>query len=124
MAVYGTLTNSLAEQLVPPIVNPTLPSQPNTIADAQQIGAPPEGEWAHDAQGEYAGPGFQGFHQAEPYQYPDYYADVPKDPRSYHQEPEWEKGQRPRERYQEHSERKGRYARSDSRERPKERHDR
>ncbi|KAH1003229.1 hypothetical protein HUJ05_011162 [Dendroctonus ponderosae] len=126
LAVYGTLTNSLAEQLVPPIVNPTLPSQPNTIADAQQIGATPEAEWAQDAPGEYQPPAFPGFHQAEPYQYPEYFGDVPKDPRSYHQEPEWEKGPRPRERYQEreHSERKGRYARSDSRERGKERHDR
>jgi len=50
LAVYGTLTKNLSEQLIQPIVNPALPSQPNTIADSQQIVATNtiESEWPQE----------------------------------------------------------------------------
>lgn len=48
--MYGTLTKNLSEQLIQPIVNPALPSQPNTIADSQQIVATNtiESEWPQE----------------------------------------------------------------------------
>ncbi|XP_076274997.1 protein virilizer-like isoform X2 [Rhynchophorus ferrugineus] len=140
LAVYGTLTNNIAEQLVQPVVNPALPNPPNTIADAQQIisGSSVDAEWSQDNIStqplEYpnqAATNYQQYNQPESYQhqeFSEYYNDVPKDPRSYHHTPEteWDKGrnrdsdrERNRDMYQDrdHERRDRRYSRSESRDR-------
>ncbi|KAJ8972217.1 hypothetical protein NQ314_000278 [Rhamnusium bicolor] len=110
LAVYGTLTNNITEQIIQPVVNPTLPAQPNTIADAQQIisGATIEPEWQQEAipavpleySAQPAAPYHQPYAQTESYpqEFTEYYNDVPKDPRSYHHTPEtdWDVKARPR----------------------------
>ncbi|XP_060534477.1 protein virilizer [Cylas formicarius] len=110
LAVYGTLTNNLTEQIIQPVVNPALPSQPNTISDVQQIisASSVESEWSQEAGN--AGPieyisqtaaTYQSYGTNEPYQqeFTDYYNDIPKDPRGYHHTPEtdWEAKPRIRE---------------------------
>ncbi|KAG5885200.1 hypothetical protein JTB14_012224 [Gonioctena quinquepunctata] len=100
LAVYGTLTNNITEPIIQPVVNPSLPTQPNTIADAQQIGTVPplESEWQAEpiptVPVEYtAQPAVPYQNYSQPEQYPsefEYYNDVPKDPRSYHHTPETE----------------------------------
>lgn len=140
LAVYGTLTNNIAEQIIQPVVNPTIPNQPNTIADAQQIisTASVDPEWSQDnipsQPLEFPNPStanFQQYAQPEPYQhpeFPEYYNDVPKDPRSYHHTPEtdWDKGRnregdrdRNRDMYheREHDRRDRRYSQSENRDR-------
>ncbi|XP_066149127.1 protein virilizer [Euwallacea fornicatus] len=146
LAVYGTLTKNLSDQLIQPIVNPTIPSQPNTIADSQQIvlGNTVEPEWPQECVPQQqiadftsqATTNFQSYgHNPETYtqpqtEYTEYYGDTPKDPRSYHHssEPEWDKSrsrESDRERgsrdvYQEreHNDRRDRrYSQSDSRDR-------
>ncbi|XP_018577529.1 protein virilizer isoform X2 [Anoplophora glabripennis] len=112
LAVYGTLTNNITEQIIQPVVNPSLPAQPNTIADAQQIisGTTIEPEWPQESIPavpvplEYnAQPSttyHQPYNQTEPYsqEFTEYYPDVPKDPRGYHHTPEtdWDVKGRPR----------------------------
>ncbi|CAG9763201.1 unnamed protein product [Ceutorhynchus assimilis] len=103
LAVYGILTNNLAEQLVQPIVNPALPiTQANTIADAQQIIAVStvDPEWSQDNGSqqpiEYPAPSinFQSYGpEAFQQEFPEYFSEPPKDPRSYHHTPEhdWDK---------------------------------
>ncbi|XP_072392863.1 protein virilizer [Diabrotica undecimpunctata] len=106
LAVYGTLTNNIAEPIIQPPVNPSLNNQPNTIQDAQQIcaGSPLDAEWPQDNitpvpidyTAQQADP-YQQFVPPEQYvQEFDYYTEVPKDPRSYHHTPEtdWDKGRR------------------------------
>nr|XP_023012377.1 protein virilizer [Leptinotarsa decemlineata] len=108
LAVYGTLTNNITEPIVQPVANPSLPTQPNTIADAQQICVVPpvETEWQPEAiptvpveySAQPAAP-YQAYNPPEQYvQDFEYYPDVPKDPRSYHHTPEteWETKPRPR----------------------------
>lgn len=110
LAVYGTLTNNITEQIIQPVVNPAVPTQPNTIADAQQIctNNTTEPEW-HPQENIPSGPmeynaqqqtGFQNYNQNEQYgqEFAEYYGDVPKDPRAYHHPPEgdWEAKGRPR----------------------------
>lgn len=106
LAVYGTLTNNITEQIIQPAVNPSLPAQPNTIADAQQIcsNAPIETEWHPQHTQESIPPTpmeynaqastvyHQPYNQTEQYsqEFADYYNDVPKDPRGYHHTPETE----------------------------------
>ncbi|CAH1155610.1 unnamed protein product [Phaedon cochleariae] len=100
LAVYGTLTNKITEQIIQPVVNPSLPAQPNTIADVQQIcsSQPLETEWPQeniqtlpiDYNTQQATP-YQTYNQQEPFtQDYEYYSDVPKDPRSYLHNPETE----------------------------------
>lgn len=109
LAVYGTLTVNIAEQIMPAVVTPSLPAQANTIPDVvQQIGAAVENEWqAETVQAvglDYtqtaATPSYQQtYPQPENYpEYSDYYTEVPKDPRAYHHTPEvdWERKSRAR----------------------------
>lgn len=110
LAVYGTLTNNITEQIVQPVANQSLPSQPNTIADAQQICSDTtiEEEWQpqetvpptpleYNAQQPAAN---YNYNSGEPFsqEFGEYYNDVPKDPRSYHHnsETEWDNKGRPR----------------------------
>ncbi|KAJ8978120.1 hypothetical protein NQ317_014175 [Molorchus minor] len=100
LAVYGTLTNNITEQIIQPVVNPALPAQPNTIADAQQIisGTTIEPEWQQepipsvplDYNAQPAPQYHQPYAQTDSYsqEFTEYYSDVPKDPRSYHHTPE------------------------------------
>lgn len=102
LAVYGTLTANIAEQIVSPVVTPALPAQPNTIADVQQIVSQNsiESEWSQENvqnvpleyPAQTAASYSQQYNQTEPYQqeYQEYYNEVPKDPRSYHHTPETE----------------------------------
>lgn len=114
LAVYGTLTVNIAEQIIPPVVTPSLPAQPNTIADVQQIisgGNSVENEWQQEAiqpvPMEYTQPTAtanyqQAYTQPESYpsEYTDYYPEIPKDPRAYHHTPaevvDWERKSRGR----------------------------
>lgn len=107
MAVYGKLTVNITEQIIQPVVNPTLPAQANTIPDVQQISAI-ENEWPQETiqsipieypqqtttpyPPTYVGP--DQYNQ----EYNEYYNEVPKDPRSYHHTPEtdWENKSRGR----------------------------
>ncbi|XP_044750585.1 protein virilizer isoform X2 [Coccinella septempunctata] len=102
LAVYGTLTKNIAEQIVQPVVNPpVVPSQPNLV-ETQQI-LPTnhlETEWPTENitipidYNQPAQPYQQPYTQPEPYQpeYTEYYPDPPKDPRNYHVEnAEWNK---------------------------------
>lgn len=90
---------------MPAVVTPSLPAQPNTIADVQQIISTSaiENEWPQDTIQpvpiEYTQPTAAvayppAYPQTDPYpqEYADYYSEVPKDPRSYHHTPEtdWE----------------------------------
>lgn len=107
--MYGTLTNNITEQIIQPVVNPSLPAQPNTIADAQQIisSTTIEPEWQQESIPtvplEYNAQPTTAYHQpynqTETYsqEFTEYYPDVPKDPRGYHHTPEteWDKA-RPR----------------------------
>lgn len=110
MAVYGTLTNNITEQIIQPVTNQSLPSQPNTIADAQQICSNPtiEPEWhtqenvpttplEYSAQQPVANYNYNSNEQF-PQEFGEYYTDIPKDPRSYHHssETEWDNKGRPR----------------------------
>lgn len=103
MAVYGTLTANIAEQIIQPAVTPSLPAQPNTIADVQQIISTNaiENDWPQEtiqpieyAQQPATASYSQNYSQPAPYsqEYNDFYPEVPKDPRSYHHTPEtdWE----------------------------------
>lgn len=104
LAVYGTLTANLTEQIIQPVVTPSLPPQPNTISDVQQIipSTPIENEWPSqeplqtvsiDYTQQPATPYAQNYVGAEPYgqEYSDYYNETtPKDPRGYHHTPESE----------------------------------
>lgn len=111
LAVYGTLTVNISEQIMTPVVTPALPAQPNTISDVQQVigGASVENEWQPEAIPsvpiEYSQPAAatsypQTYPQPETYPsgYSDYYTEIPKDPRSYHHTPEvdWERKSRGR----------------------------
>lgn len=109
LAVYGTLTNNITEQIIQPVVNPALPTQPNTIADAQQIisGSTIENEWNQEniqpvpiEYNQNAASYPQTYNQTEnyPQEYNEYYSEIPKDPRSYHHPPEgeWDAKVRPR----------------------------
>lgn len=111
LAVYGTLTVNIAEQILPPVVTPSLPAQPNTIGDVQQVitGSAIENDWQAETiqpvAMEYTQPTAaasypQPYSQPEPYsaEYSDYYTEIPKDPRSYHHTPEvdWERKSRGR----------------------------
>lgn len=108
--MYGTLTNNITEQIVQPVTNPSLPSQPNTIADAQQICSNPpiETEWhsqenvaptllEYNAQQPAANYNYSSNEQYSQ-EFGEYYNDLPKDPRSYHHtsESEWDSKGRPR----------------------------
>ncbi|CAG9862506.1 unnamed protein product [Phyllotreta striolata] len=111
LAVYGTLTNNINEQIIPPVANPTL-TKPNVPIDSEQViaGSPLEGEWLQD--GNIITPlpidysaqqttSYQQFTQPEQYvQEFNYYTEGPKDPRSYHHTPEtdWDKRSRDEER--------------------------
>lgn len=110
LAVYGTLTNNITEQIVQPVTNQSLPSQPNTIADAQQICAntTSESEWhsqenvttkplEYNAQQPATNYNYNANEQF-PQEFGEYYTDIPKDPRSYHHnsENEWDNKGRPR----------------------------
>ncbi|XP_017779064.1 PREDICTED: protein virilizer isoform X2 [Nicrophorus vespilloides] len=100
LAVYGTLTANITEQIIPPVVTPSLPAQPNTISDVQQIISqnPIENDWQEPIQQvpmEYnqqtATQYPQPYVSQENYQqenYGEYYGEAPKDPRSYHHTPE------------------------------------
>ncbi|KAL1500859.1 hypothetical protein ABEB36_006283 [Hypothenemus hampei] len=141
LAVYGTLTKNLSEQLVQPIINPALPGQSNTLVDAPHVSSADQ-EWPQDnASQQPMTSNFQDSANYQPYtnpnevyaqsqEYPEYYSDVPKDPRSYHHTPEseWDKPprnrdserERARDVYQErdHLERSSRrYSRSQSKDR-------
>lgn len=110
LAVYGTLTVNIAEQIVSPVVTPALPAQPNTIADVQQIVSQNsiEPEWPQETvqpvpleySAQTAATYNPQYNQPEPYQqeYQEYYNEVPKDPRSYHHTPEtdWDSKSRSR----------------------------
>ncbi|XP_056632492.1 protein virilizer isoform X1 [Diorhabda sublineata] len=130
LAVYGTLTKNIAEQIIQPVVNPSLTNQTNVIQDNQQIcsGSPLDTEWPQDAvpidyTAQQTTP-YQQFTQPEQYvQDFDYYPDVPKDPRSYHHTPETEwdnktrrEGDRDHSRDRSEIDRK-RYTRSESKDR-------
>lgn len=93
------MTNNIAEQIIQPVVNPTVPPQPNTIADSQQIisGSGIDNDWSQEAMpvvpmeyNQNAAYNPQTYTQPEPYaqEYNEYYNDVPKDPRGYHHPPE------------------------------------
>ncbi|XP_050313210.1 protein virilizer isoform X2 [Anthonomus grandis grandis] len=107
LAVYGKITNNLAEHLIQPIVNPTLPNQLTTIPETQVNTpiVPVEPEWSQDDSSqqqpipEYPNQVQTNFpaygHQPEPFPqhqepYQEYYSDPPKDPRGYHHTPETE----------------------------------
>lgn len=115
LAVYGTLTLNVAEQIMSPVVTPSLPAQQNAIADVQQVmgGGVIENEWQQEAIQpvvpiEYAPPAAaataypQTYPPPDPYppEYTDYYTEIPKDPRSYHHTPapevDWERKSRGR----------------------------
>ncbi|XP_045461756.1 protein virilizer [Harmonia axyridis] len=102
LAVYGTLTKNITEQIVPPVVNPpVVPSQPNLVENQQILPTSRlETEWPTENitipidYNQPAQPYQQPYTQPEPYQpeYNEYYADPPKDPRNYHVEnAEWNK---------------------------------
>lgn len=110
LAVYGKLTANIQEQIIQPVVNPTLPAQANTIPDVQQISAI-ENEWQQEpiqsVPIEYPQQSATPYPPAtyvvgqEQYnqEYNEYYNEVPKDPRSYqHHTPEtdWENKSRGR----------------------------
>lgn len=102
LAVYGVLTNNISEQIVQPVVNPALPAQPNTIADAQQIisGTTIESDWQQENiqsvpieyNSQQATSYHQNYTQPETYnqEFNEFYNEVPKDPRNYHHTPETE----------------------------------
>lgn len=102
MAVYGTLTNNLTEQIIQSTVPPAAPNSNNVIAEVPQICATPtiEQEWPQEnipaVPVEYVAQqaaAYQPYNQNDqPYtqEFVEYYNDVPKDPRSYHQTPETE----------------------------------
>ncbi|CAH0546418.1 unnamed protein product [Brassicogethes aeneus] len=103
LAVYGTLTNNITEQIIQPVQNPSLAQQANTIADAQQIISGTttiEADWQTDSVPsgsiEYGSNTPATPYQSYPQQpegyaqeFGEYYGgDVPKDPRSYHHTPD------------------------------------
>ncbi|KAL3285081.1 hypothetical protein HHI36_019205 [Cryptolaemus montrouzieri] len=99
LAVYGTLTKNITEQIIQPVVNPpVVPSQSNLV-EPQQI-LPIETEWPNEnlpipiEYDQATQPYPQTYTQPDPYQpeYQEYYNDPPKDPRNYHVEnTEWNK---------------------------------
>ncbi|XP_019867996.2 protein virilizer isoform X2 [Aethina tumida] len=108
LAVYGTLTNNITEQILQPVTNPSL-NQPNTIADAQLIisTAAIEPEWQQENiqnvpidYNTNTPATYQAYPQTEQYpaEFNEYYNDIPKDPRSYHHtsETEWDSKSRSR----------------------------
>ncbi|KAK4877295.1 hypothetical protein RN001_009801 [Aquatica leii] len=100
LAVYGILTVNVPEQIIQPVVSPAIPPQSNPLPELQQIMpvAAIENEWPQDniqpVPIEYnqqpTVPYSQTYGTAEPYppEYTDYYNEIPKDPRSYHNTPE------------------------------------
>lgn len=110
LAVYGTLTNNITEPIVPPVVNPSLPSPSNVIVDPQQIcsNTDVEPDWHSQENVPPAPLEYSAQQPAANYNYNtneqyvqefgEYYNDIPKDPRSYHHtaESEWDNKGRPR----------------------------
>lgn len=108
LAVYGILTANIAEQVIQPVVAPSLPPQTNPLptSNVQQIlpVTSIKNEWnqepnqavsmEYSQQPTAAYP--QTYVQQDQFQHnygmQDYYGEMPKDPRSYHNTPEaeWE----------------------------------
>ncbi|KAF5273298.1 hypothetical protein FQR65_LT04720 [Abscondita terminalis] len=100
LAVYGILTVNVPEQIIQPVVSPAIPPQSNSLPELQQIIPVPsiENEWPQDniqpvpleynSQPAVSYPQTYGTAEQYPPEYTDYYNEIPKDPRSFHNTPE------------------------------------
>ncbi|XP_031343307.1 protein virilizer isoform X1 [Photinus pyralis] len=100
LAVYGILTVNVPEQIIQPVVSPAIPPQPNSLPELQQIipVTPIKNEWPQDniqavpieytQQPAVAYPPSYGTTDQYSQEYSEYYSEIPKDPRSYHNTPE------------------------------------
>ncbi|KAF5276514.1 hypothetical protein FQA39_LY06583 [Lamprigera yunnana] len=100
LAVYGILTVNVPEQIIPPVVSPAVPPQTNSLPELQQIipVAGIENEWPQETiqpvpieynqQATVAYSQTYGAAEQYPQEYTEYYNEIPKDPRSFHNTPE------------------------------------